>query len=144
MPDNVFIRVKRGLGPLAKGGTTMIGAFIAKKKVSSAFDALNWRDFSTFLSAWREDCAFIYPGDISVSGKMEGKASIEKWFQNFMDQFPKIKFTLKNICVENIFDFVGTNVVTVHWNVDLTNLDEKVEKFVVFWANAYYEPSPCL
>ena len=103
----------------------MIGALIAKNKVSSAFDALNRRDFSAFLSAWRDDCVFIYPGDISVSGKMEGKASIENWFQNFMDQFPKIKFTLKNICVENIFDFVGTNVVMAHWDVDLTNRDGK-------------------
>ena len=42
-----------------------------------------------------------------------------------MDQFPKIKFTLKNICVENIFDFVGTNVVTAHWDVDVTNRDGK-------------------
>ena len=103
----------------------MIGAFIAKKKISSAFDALNRRDFSAFLSAWRDDCVFIYPGDISASGKMEGKTSIENWFQNFMDQFPKIKFTIKNICVENIFDFVGTNVVTAHWDVSLTNRDGK-------------------
>ena len=103
----------------------MIGALIAKNKVSSAFDALNRRDFSAFLSAWRDDCVFIYPGDISVSGKMEGKASIKNWFQNFMEQFPKIKFTLKNICVENIFDFVGTNVVMAHWDVDLTNRDGK-------------------
>jgi ketosteroid isomerase-like protein len=56
----------------------MIGAFIAKKKVSSAFDALNRRDFSAFLSGWKDDCVFIYPGDISTSGKMEGKTSIEK------------------------------------------------------------------
>ena len=103
----------------------MIGALIAKNKVSSAFDALNRRDFSAFLSAWRDDCVFVYPGDISVSGKMEGKASIKNWFQNFMEQFPKIKFTLKNICVENIFDFVGTNVVMAHWDVDLTNRDGK-------------------
>ena len=101
----------------------MIGAIIAKKKVSSAFEALNQRDFSTFLSAWRDDCVFIYPGDIAVSGKMEGKSSIENWFQNFMDRFPKIKFTLKNICVEKIFDFVGTNVVTAHWDYEATNRD---------------------
>lgn len=56
---------------------------------------------------------------------MEGKASIQKWYQNFMDQFPKIKFTLKNISVKNIFDFVRTNVVTTHWDVDLTNRNGK-------------------
>ena len=103
----------------------MIGAFIAKKKISSAFDALNRRDFPTFSSAWRDDCVFIYPGDIPVSGRIEGKAAIEKWFQNFLDQYPKLKFTIKNICVENIFDFVGTNVVTAHWDIDLTNRDGK-------------------
>jgi hypothetical protein len=42
-----------------------------------------------------------------------------------MDQFPKIKFTLKNISVENIFDFVGTNVVTAHWDINLTNRNGK-------------------
>jgi ketosteroid isomerase-like protein len=104
----------------------MIGVYVAKKNVSAAFDALNRRDVSAFLSDWREDCAFIYPGNIPVSGKMEGKNSIEKWFQNFMDQFPKIKFTLKDICVENIFDFVGTNVITAHWDIDLTNHYGKV------------------
>jgi ketosteroid isomerase-like protein len=104
----------------------MIGAFIAKKKVSSAFDAINRRDISAFLSAWRDDCTFIYPGNMPVSGKMEGKKSFEKWFQNFMEQFPKIKFTIKNICVDNIFDFVGTNVVAAHWDLDLTNRDGNV------------------
>ena len=103
----------------------MIGALIAKKIVSSKFDALNRRDFSAFLSGWREDCVFIYPGDIPVSGKMAGKAAIEKWFQNFMEQFPQIKFTLNNICVENLFDFVGTNVVAAHWDIDLTNRNGK-------------------
>jgi ketosteroid isomerase-like protein len=101
----------------------MIGAIIAKKKVSSGFDALNRRDFSTFLSGWRDDCTFIFPGDIAVSGKMEGKKSIENWYQNYLEQFPKIKFTVKNVCVENIFDFVGTNVVTAQWDVDFTNRD---------------------
>ena len=66
----------------------MIGAMIAKQKISSAFDALNNRDFEAFLAGWRDDCTFIYPGDLPVSGKMEGKHAIEKWFKNFLDQFP--------------------------------------------------------
>ena len=103
----------------------MIGALIAKKKIASAFDALNRRDISAFLSAWRDDCVFMYPGDISVSGKMEGKATIEKWFRNFMEQFPKIKITLKSVCVKNIFDFTGTNVVAAQWDVEYTNRDGK-------------------
>lgn len=103
----------------------MIGVFIAKKKIATAFDALNRRDVSTFISSWRDDCVFIYPGELSVSGKVEGKPLIEKWFINFMEQFPKVKFKLKNICIKNIFDFVGTNVVTVHWDVKLQNREGK-------------------
>jgi ketosteroid isomerase-like protein len=104
----------------------MIGAFVAKKNVFAAFDALNRRDVSAFLSYWREDCAFIYHDNIPVSGKMEGKNSVEKWFQNFMDRCPQMKFTLKDIYVENIFDFIGTNVITVHWDIDLTSRYGKV------------------
>ncbi len=105
----------------------MIGAMIAKQKISSAYDALNNRDCEAFLAAWRDDCTFIYPGDLPVSGKMEGKPAIEKWFKNFMDQFPKIKYTIKNVCVENIFDFMGTNTVSVQWDSEYTNKDG--EKF---------------
>lgn len=108
-----------------KGGTIMIGALIAKYKISSAFDALNNRDFEAFLAGWRDDCTFIYPGDLPVSGKMEGKPAIEKWFKNFLDQFPKIKFTVKNVCVDNVFDFMGTNTVAAHWDIEYTNKDGK-------------------
>jgi len=55
----------------------MIGAFIAKKKVVSVFDALNRRDISAFLSAWRDDCVFIYPGDISACGAGEHVADLD-------------------------------------------------------------------
>jgi len=107
------------------GGTIMIGAIIAKQKMSSAFDALNNRDLKAFLAAWRDDCTFIYPGDLPISGKMEGKPAIEKWFKSFLDQFPKIKFILKNVCVDNVFDFMGTNTVAAHWDIEYTNKDGK-------------------
>jgi len=42
-----------------------------------------------------------------------------------LNQFPKINFTVKNICVNNVLDFVGTNVVAAHWDIDLTNRDGK-------------------
>jgi ketosteroid isomerase-like protein len=99
----------------------MIGTFIAKIQISKGFDAMNRHDLDKFLSAWRDDSTFIYPGDIPASGKFEGKVSIEKWFKNFFEQFPKIKFTLKHICVDKIFDFTGTNTIAVYWNIDLTN-----------------------
>ena len=126
----------------------MIGSLIVKKKVSAAFEALNRRDFSTFLSGWTDDAVFVYPGDLSVSGETKGKAAIENWFQRFLDQFPSIKFTLKNVCVENIFDFLGTNTAAVEWDIDLTNRDGKeiqnsgmtiinIEKGKAVWVKDY-------
>jgi len=103
----------------------MIGAMIAKQKIASGYDALNNRDMEAFLAAWRDDCNFIYPGDLPISGKVVGKPAIEKWFQNFFDQFPKIKYTLNNVCVDNVFDFMGTNTVAVHWDSEYTNKDGK-------------------
>lgn len=99
----------------------MIGAIIVKSKVRSAFASLNRRDLPGFLSGWAEDATFIYPGNISVSGKMEGKKSVEGWFRKYLEQFPTLKFTLRSVSVQNIFAFGGTNVVAVEWDINLTN-----------------------
>jgi len=99
----------------------MIGALIAKRKVRSAFDSLNRRDLLKFLANWREDATFIFPGNISVSGKIEGKRAIVEWFQKYMEQFPQVNFILKSVSVQNIFALGGTNVVAVEWDINLTN-----------------------
>jgi ketosteroid isomerase-like protein len=102
----------------------MIGVFIAKKNIANSFEALNHHNLSKFMSAWRDDGVFIYPGEIPErSGTFKGRDAVEGWFRNFLDQFPKIQFDIQNICVRNIFDITGTNVVAVHWNIQLTNRD---------------------
>jgi len=99
----------------------MIGAIVAKKAIANAFEAMNRHDLSKFMSAWRDDGVFIYPGDIPESGTFEGKSAVEGWFRNFFDKYPKIQFDVQDICVRNIFAFTGTNVIAVHWNIQLTN-----------------------
>ena len=103
----------------------MIGALIAKQKVKSGFAALNRRDFLELSSGLRDDCVFIFPGNLPVSGEMKGKAAVENWLKKFIDQFQKVNFTLTNICVDNIFDFVGTNTIAAHWDLSYTNRDGK-------------------
>jgi len=103
----------------------MIGAMIAKMKVRSAFQALNQRDFAKFSADWREDCVFVYPGDIEVSGKHEGREEILKWFEHFLDQFPRLQFNLKNVAVQNLFDMIGSNTIIAHWDLSATNKDGK-------------------
>jgi len=104
----------------------MIGALVARKALSGAFDALNHHDLAKFMSAWREDGVFIYPGEIPESGTFQGKRAVEGWFRRFFEQFPKIRFDIQDLCVRNIFDLSGTNAVAVHWNLQLTNRDGRV------------------
>ncbi len=99
----------------------MIGAIIAKKKMRSAFANLNRRDLPAFLANVAEDSTYVVPGNISVSGTIKGKKNIEEWWKKFMEQFPKANFTLKNVFVQNIFAFSGTNVAAAEWDVVLTN-----------------------
>ena len=99
----------------------MIGALIARRALAGAFEAMNRHDLPAFMSAWRDDGAFIYPGDIPESGTFRGKAAVEGWFRHFFEQFPVLQFEVRDICVRNIFDLVGTNVVAVHWDLRLKN-----------------------
>jgi ketosteroid isomerase-like protein len=99
----------------------MIGALVARKALAGAFDALNRRNLAKFMAAWRGDGVFIYPGEIPESGTFKGKPAVEGWFRRFFEQYPKIQFDVQDICVRNIFDVTRTNVVAVHWNLQLTN-----------------------
>jgi len=99
----------------------LIGALVAKKAVAASFEAMNQHDLTKSMPVWRDDCVFIYPGEIYASGTFRGKSAVEGWFRDFFQQFPRIQFNIQDICVQNIFAMTGTNVVTVHWNIELTN-----------------------
>lgn len=107
----------------------MIGAMIAKSKVTSSYDLLNNRDIKRFLANWHDDATWVYPGNISVSGEFKGKKAIEEWFQKMLDQFTSIKITPKNVCIKNILDCVGTNVVTVEWDEENITRDGNNAQF---------------
>ena len=104
----------------------MIGTLIAKKSIAASFEAMNRQDLDTFMSSWRDDGVFIYPGEIPESGAFQGKEKVRNWFRNFFNKHQKIQFDVQDICVKNIFDLTGSNVVAVHWNLGLTNLDGRV------------------
>jgi len=58
----------------------MIGTFIAKKSIVNTFGALNRHDLLKFMSAWRDDGEFFYPGDIGEAVISKGKARSESGF----------------------------------------------------------------
>lgn len=101
----------------------MIGTLIAQRAVTRSFEALNNHDLATFMKPWRDDGEFIYPGEIPVSGVYKGKAAVEAWFAGFFEQFPSIRFEVHDVGMRNVFDLVGTNVISVHWDVAQTNRD---------------------
>ena len=101
----------------------MIGTIIAKKSVYNAYKHLNSRDLTSFLADWQEDATFTYPGNLSVSGEIRGRDAIIKWFTRFLDQFPKINIALKHVCIENLFDLSGTNVISAEYDNTVTNKD---------------------
>ncbi len=99
----------------------MLGAIIAKQKVRSAFSYFNSRNMKKFLSLWSEDATFTYPGNLSVSGTKVGKSAITNWFNHLMVSGPKVHFSIKSICVHNMFDIFGTNVIAAEWDNSITN-----------------------
>jgi ketosteroid isomerase-like protein len=99
----------------------MVGTLMARKALAGAFDALNRHDLAKFMSAWRQDGVFVYPGEIPESGTFRGKDAVEGWFRRFFEQYPSIRFEIQDLCVRDLFDVVGTNAVAVHWNISLTN-----------------------
>ncbi len=94
----------------------MIGALMAKRKTAQAFEHYNKGDLKNFLAGWHDKSIWVYPGNLSVSGEHKGKAAVEKWFQHYMDHFSSTNIIVKSIMVRNIFDFVGTNTVSVIWD----------------------------
>ncbi len=99
----------------------MIGTLIAKRSILRGFEAMNRHDLPAFMAAWRDDASFIYPGDVPASGIFAGKPAVERWFRSFFAQFPRIRFDVRDVCVRNLFDAVGTNVVAARWDVELTS-----------------------
>ncbi|MCK7481404.1 MAG: nuclear transport factor 2 family protein [Candidatus Moduliflexus flocculans] len=93
----------------------MIGAVLAKMLARRSYGATNRRDAAGFMSNWHEQATLTYPGSLSVSGTRQGKEAIEAWFRHFKAAVPTRALALLSISVQNIFDFVGTNVIAIEW-----------------------------
>jgi len=99
----------------------MLGAIIAKKIAPSGLEALSKHDLEAFMAPWAEEGVYILPGDLSVSGVTKGKEAIRELFQLYLEKFPELDFTIRNVCVQNIFALGGTNVLAVEWALKYKN-----------------------
>ena len=80
----------------------MIGALIAKSKVTSSYDLLNAKNIEKFLANWHKESVWRFPGNLSVSGEFKGKDAVAKWFEKLVNQFPRFVLTPKNVCVKKL------------------------------------------
>jgi uncharacterized protein len=103
----------------------MIGAVIAKKMARSIFDAISQRDLEKVTAVLAEDATWIFPGNVPISGEAKGKKAFEAALANWMEHFPKINFTIKEVFVSNIFTMGATNNIAVEWEIAMTNLKGK-------------------
>jgi len=104
----------------------MIGAIIAKILVKKGFKDFSNRNIDSFLAAWSPQAIFHYPGTAQASGTFTGQANIRAWFERMLAQYPGIDFTVKRVCVQNIFDLVGSNYVIAEWDVRLKRSDGRI------------------
>ncbi len=95
----------------------MLGGLIAKRQVRKGFAFFSRQDLDAFLSIFAEDAVLTYP----IKEPMKGKEAIREFFAHFFQTFPKVEAVAHEICLENSFDLVGTNVIATHFEVSTTN-----------------------
>jgi len=93
----------------------VIGVVIARALARRSYHAINRGDVAAIMAKWHENATLTYPGKLSVSGTRKGKQEIESWFWHFKEAIPIRTFRPITISVENIFDFLGNNVIAVQW-----------------------------
>jgi ketosteroid isomerase-like protein len=99
----------------------MIGAYVLKKMMGSGTNVMNERNVDKILEHWRDDAVMIYPGQMSVSGRTEGKAALKIFFSKFMKQFPELNFTIKETYIKDMFAIGFTNTIASEFEVTYTN-----------------------
>jgi ketosteroid isomerase-like protein len=111
----------------------MIGAMILRRVVRSGFESMNRGDADSLLANWADDVIFDYPSAMWVGGTAKGKKTIAEGFRMAWEEFPKRKFTVKNICIREAFPLlsllIGTYVVMADWTCEETSKEGKELKW---------------
>ena len=101
----------------------MLGAWLAQRKTPEIYQAFNRHDLKAVLANFADDVTFVFPGDVRASSVHSGKEAVARWFEQFFEQFPTLKFTVRRVAVANLFDMTGDNVVVTRWDVEVVNRD---------------------
>jgi ketosteroid isomerase-like protein len=107
----------------------MVMTMIVKRMLRSGMDALNRGDVDAAMAGWAEDALYEFPSDISVGGRLKGKEEIAGWFRRWIEEYPKRKLTMGNVCLQHTLLPSPRNVVMVEWSCEETNREGKDFKY---------------
>jgi hypothetical protein len=79
----------------------MVMTMIVKRILRSGMDALNRGDVDAAMAGWADDALYEFPSDISVGGRLKGKEEIAGWFRRWIEEYPKRKLTMGNLCLQH-------------------------------------------
>jgi ketosteroid isomerase-like protein len=96
-----------------------------KRAAHEGFAELNRHDIEALLAHYHEDAVFEFPGDSVISGRHVGLAAIRRFYEQWFEIMPKVRFTIEHTAVENIFALTGKNSGYVEWEVDTFDREGK-------------------
>ena len=99
----------------------MIGALLFKLMLRSSMDDLNKRNKDKIISRYADDAVIIYPGNMSVSGRRQGKEAVQEFFDKYFDQFPQEHCVARNTYIKNILALGLSNTVAIEFEKSVTN-----------------------
>ena len=97
----------------------MVSEKIIKNKVVESFNSLSRRNLPTFINEWSDNATYTLPVDVGKKEKIEGKKAIQAHFEQLLERFPKLIFTLRNVAVNKKGG--GAFVALVEWDMSATD-----------------------
>ena len=97
----------------------MVSEKYIRNMVVESFNSLSRRNISAFLDVWADNATFTLPVDVGKREKIEGKNAIQAHFEQLLEKFPKLIFTLRNVAVNKKGG--GAFVALVEWDMSATD-----------------------
>jgi ketosteroid isomerase-like protein len=111
----------------------MIGSMIVKRLVLSQYDMMNRGDVDSMMASWADDAVYDSASGVGAAVSVKGKKAIAEWHRRYLEDFPKLKFTIKSICIREAFPLlsalIGTSVIMTEWSLAQTDKDGRESKY---------------
>jgi uncharacterized protein len=104
----------------------MIGAMMMQRMVRADFENIfTNRDMKKLMALYADDATLSQAGDLPISGVHRGRNAIEAYFTEFFNHYPKMRVTVRNVFVSNIFAMGTTNEMAIEYDLEYTNREGK-------------------